>query len=135
MPVVLLTGHGTIDLAVRAIKEGADQFLTKPVELPALLIVIERGLDNRRMRRVSAVGKSSQSRQAVDPFFGESPAIRKLAAEATRVVSSRIPVLVQGETGSGKGVLARWLHQNGPRSDEAFVELNCAGLSRELLES
>jgi DNA-binding NtrC family response regulator len=135
LPVVLLTGHGTIDLAVRAIKEGADQFLTKPVELPALLIVIERGLDLRRMRRVSLVGKSSQARQAVDPFFGESPTVKKLAAEASRVVSSRIPVLIQGETGTGKGVLARWLHLNGPRADEPFVDLNCAGLSRELLES
>ena len=135
LPVVLLTGHGTIDLAVTAIKEGAEQFFTKPVELPALLVVIERALDNRRMRQVSLAGKSSQARQAVDPFFGESPAMRKLAAEATRVVASPLPVLIQGETGSGKGVLARWVHQNGPRADEPFVDLNCAGLSRELLES
>ena len=61
--------------------------------------------------------------------------MRKLAAEATRVVASPLPVLIQGETGSGKGVLARWVHQNGPRADEPFVDLNCAGLSRELLES
>jgi DNA-binding NtrC family response regulator len=135
LPVVLLTGHGTIDLAVTAIKEGAEQFLTKPVELPALQIVVERALENRRMRRVSAVGKSSQARQAVDPFFGESPAIRKLAAQAARVVSSSIPVLIQGETGTGKGVLARWLHRQGPRADDPFVDLNCAGLARDLLES
>jgi len=135
LPVVLLTGHGTIDLAVTAIKEGAEQFFTKPVELPALLVVIERALDNRRMRQVSLAGKSSQARQAVDPFFGESPAMRRLAAEATRVVASPLPVLIQGETGTGKGVLARWVHQNGPRADEPFVDLNCAGLGRELLES
>jgi DNA-binding NtrC family response regulator len=135
LPVVLLTAHGTIDLAVKAIKEGAEQFLTKPVELPALQIVIERALENRRMRRLSAAGKSSQARQAVDPFFGESPAIRKLAAQAARVVSSSIPVLIQGETGTGKGVFARWLHRQGPRADDPFVDLNCAGLSRELLET
>jgi DNA-binding NtrC family response regulator len=135
LPVVLLTGHGTIDLAVKAIKEGAEQFLTKPVELPALLVVIERGLEHRRMRQVSIAGKSAQARQAVDPFFGESEAIRKLAAQAARVVASSVPLLIQGETGTGKGVLARWLHQNGPRADEPFVDLNCAGLSRELLES
>jgi len=135
LPVVLLTGHGTIDLAVRAIKEGADQFLTKPVELPALLVVIERGLESRRMRRVSLVGKSTQSRQAVNPFFGESPAIRRLAEGAARVAAATIPVLIHGETGTGKGVLARWFHDNGPRADEAFVDLNCAGLSRDLLES
>ena len=97
--------------------------------------MIERALENRRMRRLSAVRKSSQEREAVDPFFGESPAIKKLAAQATRVVSSSIPVLIQGETGTGKGVLARWLHRQGPRADDPFVDLNCAGLPRELLES
>jgi DNA-binding NtrC family response regulator len=135
LPVVLLTGHGTIDLAVKAIKDGAEQFFTKPVELPALLVVIERALENRRMRQVSLAGKSAQARHAIDPFFGESPAIRKLASEAARVAASPLHVLIRGETGAGKGVLARWLQQNGPRADEAFVDLNCAGLSRELLES
>jgi DNA-binding NtrC family response regulator len=135
VPVVLLTGHGTIDLAVKAIKEGAEQFLTKPVELPALLVVIERGLEHRRMRQVSLAGKSAQARQVVDPFFGESEAIRRLATQAGRVAASTVPLLIQGETGTGKGVLARWLHQNGPRADEPFVDLNCAGLSRELLET
>ncbi|HVQ31287.1 MAG TPA: sigma-54 dependent transcriptional regulator [Vicinamibacteria bacterium] len=135
LPVVLLTGHGTIDLAVKAIKEGAEQFFTKPVELPALLVVIERALENRRMRQVSLAGKSAQVRQAVDPFFGESGVIRKLAAEAARVAASKVPVLIQGETGSGKGVLARWLHEASARADESFVDLNCAGLSRELLET
>ena len=70
VPVVLLTGHGSIDLAVKAIKEGAEQFFTKPVELPALLVVIERALENRRMRQVSLAGKSVQARHTVDPFFG-----------------------------------------------------------------
>jgi DNA-binding NtrC family response regulator len=87
------------------------------------------------MRRVSLVGKSSQARQRVDPFFGESPAIARLAAQAQRIASSSMPVLIQGETGTGKGVLARWLHDNGPRAEDPFVDLNCAGLSRDLLES
>src|SRR5258706_6639396 len=135
VPVVLLTGHGSIDVAVKAIKGGAEQFFTKPVELPALLVVIERALENRRMRQVSLAGKSVQARQTVDPFFGESAVIRKLAADAARIVASTVPVLVCGETGTGKGVLARWLHQNGPRAEEAFVDLNCAGLTRDLLET
>jgi len=135
VPVILLTGHGTIDLAVKAIKEGAEQFFTKPVELPALLIVLERALENRRMRQVSLAGKSAQARHTIDPFFGESPVIRKLAADAARIVTSTLPVLIQGETGTGKGVLARWFHQSGPRAEEPFVDLNCAGLSRELLET
>ena len=135
LPVILLTGHGTIDLAVQAIKEGAEQFFTKPVELPALDVVLERALDTQRLRQVSMVGRASRARYDVDPFLGDSPPIRRLAELARRVVESSIPVLIQGETGTGKGVLARWLHQNGPRRDEPFVDLNCAGLSRELLES
>jgi DNA-binding NtrC family response regulator len=135
VPVVLLTGNGTIDLAVKAIKDGAEQFFTKPVELPALLVVLERALENRRLRQVTLAGKSSQARKAVDPFFGESAVVRKLAADARRVVTATLPVLICGETGTGKGVLARWLHQNGPRADEPFVDINCAGLARELLET
>jgi DNA-binding NtrC family response regulator len=133
--VVILTGHGTIDLAVRAIKEGAEQFLTKPVELKTLQIVLERSLENRRMRRVSQVGKKAQARQRVDPFFGTSQKIAALKAQAERIATSTMPVLIQGETGTGKGVLARWLHDNGPRAEDPFVDLNCAGLARELLES
>jgi len=135
LPVLLLTGHGTIDLAVKAIKEGAEQFLTKPVELPALLVLLDRALDASRMRSVSLARKTSKARRLVDPFFGESPIIRRLAAEAERVAPSPLPLLIRGETGTGKGVLARWIHQNGPRADEPFVDLNCAGLSRELLET
>jgi DNA-binding NtrC family response regulator len=135
LPVLLLTGHGTIDLAVKAIKEGAEQFLTKPVELPALLVVLDRALDASRMRNVSLARKTSRARRLVDPFFGESPIIRRLATEAERVAPSPLPLLIRGETGTGKGVLARWIHQNGPRADEPFVDLNCAGLSRELLET
>jgi DNA-binding NtrC family response regulator len=135
LPVIMLTGHGTIDLAVQAIKEGAEQFFTKPVELPALEVVIDRALDNQRVRQVSAVGRSSQARQIIDPFLGESEPIKRLADRARRVVSSAVPLLIQGETGTGKGVLARWFHQNGPRRDEAFVDLNCAGLAKDLLES
>jgi DNA-binding NtrC family response regulator len=135
LPVLLLTGHGTIDLAVKAIKEGAEQFLTKPVELPALLVLLDRALEASRMRSVSLARKTSKARRLVDPFFGESPIVRRLGAEAERVAPSPLPLLIQGETGTGKGVLARWIHQNGPRADEPFVDLNCAGLSRELLES
>jgi DNA-binding NtrC family response regulator len=135
VPLVVLTGHGSIDVAVQAIKEGAEHFLTKPVELPALLVILERLLDNQRQKKRNLAGRSRESRRAVDPFLGTSPAIRQLAEEARMVASAEAPVLIHGETGSGKGVLAAWLHRNGPRADEAFVDLNCATLSRELLES
>ena len=135
LPVVMLTGHGSIDLAVAAIKEGAEQFLTKPVELPTLLVVLERLIEQRRDRQASLASRSRSARESVDPFLGTSPALRTLEAQARRIAASSACVLLQGESGTGKGVLARWLHQNGPRGDEAFVDLNCAGPRRDLLDS
>jgi DNA-binding NtrC family response regulator len=134
-PLLVLTAHGSIDLAVRAIKEGAEQFLTKPLELPALQVILQRLLQKQRNHHKQLASKTRRVRQAVDPFIGTSPAIRALADQARKILSSESPILIRGETGSGKGVLARWLHENSPRADEAFVDLNCAGLSRELLET
>jgi DNA-binding NtrC family response regulator len=135
VPVIVLTGHGSIDLAVRAVKEGAEQFLTKPVELASLVVVLQRILDARRTRRRQLAGQARESRGEIDPFLGDTSAVRRLAEQAERVAAADRPVLIQGPTGSGKGVLARWLHNHGPRADEALVDLNCAGLSREFLES
>jgi DNA-binding NtrC family response regulator len=135
IPLLVLTAHGSIDLAVKAIKEGAEQFLTKPLELPALLVILQRLLQKQRNHHKQLASKSRQVRQAVDPFIGTSAAIRTLAEQARRLLSTESPVLILGETGTGKGVLARWLHENSPRADEAFVDLNCAGLTRELLET
>jgi DNA-binding NtrC family response regulator len=135
VPVVILTGHGSIDLAVRAIKEGAEQFLTKPIELPAMLVILTRTLENARNRQKQLVRKTRQDREAPDPFIGTSAAIRSLADHTRKVVSAESPILLLGETGTGKGVLAKWIHQNGPRADEPFVDLNCAGLSKEFLET
>jgi DNA-binding NtrC family response regulator len=135
VPVVVLTGHATIDLAVRAVKEGADQFLAKPVELPALLVMLQRLLESQREKRRQIAGRARQAREAVDPFTGSSAPIRSVAEQARRIVGTSSPVLIEGETGTGKGVLARWIHRNGPRADEPFVDMNCAGLSREFLET
>ena len=135
IPLLILTAHGSIDLAVRAIKEGAEQFLTKPLELPALLVILERLLANQRNHHKQLASRSRAVRRAIDPFIGTSLAIRCLADQARKVLATESPVLILGETGTGKGVLARWLHDNSPRAEEAFVDLNCAGLSRELLET
>ncbi len=135
VPVIVLTGHGSIDLAVRAIKEGAENFLTKPVELAALQVVLERALEHQRSRRRQNARSTRREREATDPFQGSSEAVRDYAREAAIALRSEGPVLILGETGSGKGVLARWLHDNSPRRDEPFVDLNCAGLARDFLES
>ncbi len=130
-PVIVLTAHASIDLAVRSIKEGAENFFTKPLELEALGVVAERALENERNRRGQRVPRKSP----VNPFAGTSTAIRRLEREAGKVAPAQRPILIQGETGAGKGVLAAWLYDNGPRAEEAFVDINCAGLSRELLDS
>ncbi len=135
LPVAILTAYGSIDLAVQAVKQGAEQFLTKPVELPALLVLLERMLENRRSQRRQLAERASQARRPIDPFLGSSTAIQRLAEDARRVLATDSPILIQGETGTGKGVLARWLHTNGRRATEPFVDLNCAGLAREFLET
>jgi DNA-binding NtrC family response regulator len=134
LPIVVLTGHGTIDLAVQAIKLGADHFMTKPVELAALKLILDRLVANRRTRK-REVARTRRAAPTIEPFAGASQAIGELRDQARRVAATDRPVLIQGETGSGKGVLAKWLHASGPRADEPFVDLNCAGFSRELLES
>jgi DNA-binding NtrC family response regulator len=135
VPLILLTGNGTIQLAVRAIKEGAEQFFTKPVEMSAIAVVLERVLKNQRNQQKQLAGKVRERRESVNPFLGTSAAIREMAEQTERLSGSNFPVLIAGETGSGKGVLAKWLHDQSPRMDEPFVDLNCAGLGKELLES
>ena len=135
LPIVVLTGHADIELAIAAIRAGAEHFLTKPVSLQTLEAILERAIEAGRGRRRAEADASQRQRWARDPFIGESPAIRELEREARIAVKSESPVLIQGETGTGKGVLARWLHEQGARAREPIVELNCAGLPRELLES
>ncbi len=136
LPVVILTGQGTIDLAVRAIKEGADHFLLKPVELPAVLILLQRLVERERTHRRELANQASRDRRREhDPFEGGGSTMRRLGEQAAKMADTDSPVLILGETGAGKGVIARWLHRHSPRAREAFVDLNCAGLARELLES
>jgi DNA-binding NtrC family response regulator len=132
---IVLTGHGTIDLAVRAVKEGAEQFLTKPVQSDVLAAAVRMSLGRQQGQRKQVATEVARARYERNPFEGESAVIRRLAYEAGKIVNTERPVMIQGETGTGKGVLAEWLHKNGPRADEPLVDVNCAGLSKELLES
>jgi len=135
IPIVLMTGHASIDLAVQAVKLGAEHFLTKPVDLPTLTVMLERSLENQRNRRKQALDNSRRSREGINPFLGSSAAIRELAEVSARVASAESPILIQGETGTGKSVLARWIHEHSSRAKEAFVDLNCGGLTRDFLET
>lgn len=135
VPIVVLTGHGTIELAVEAVKAGAENLLPKPVNPSALVDVIQRCLENSRNRQSRMVEDSRRKRTSVDPFVGVSREIQELRQIAEKVAAADSPVLIQGETGSGKGILARWIHAHSPRTHASYVDLNCAGLPRDLLES
>ncbi len=135
IPIIVMTGHGSMELGAALMKGGVEQCLSKPVELPALVAAVQKTLEHKRNQQKQIASRSTRKRVSIDPFLGESDAIRALALEAIRVAHSNSPVLLRGETGTGKGVLANWLHENGDRCEEVFVDLNCAGLSREFLET
>ncbi|MFH0793455.1 MAG: sigma-54 dependent transcriptional regulator [bacterium] len=137
IPVVVLTAHGTIESAVEAMRAGAFDFVTKPVNREALRLCLERAIErarlveeNRRLReRVSG-------KRAVDRLIGASPAMVKLRKTLSKLAESDATVLLRGESGTGKELAARALHYDGPRgSTGQFVVLNCAAIPGELLES
>jgi DNA-binding NtrC family response regulator len=130
-PVLVFSGDASCELAVAAIKAGADDFLPKPVPPAVLLKIFERLLSQRRL----AARPRSSAKARIDPFIGTSTAIKNASQLAHAVLHSQAPVLIQGETGTGKGVLARWLHEHGRRARGTYLDLNCAGLSKELAES
>ena len=135
LPVLVLTGHGSIDLAVRAMLAGADQFLTKPIELATLEQMVVHLVDHAARRRPDPDRLRRSAGSVGDPFLGTSDVIRRLADQSRLIAGGDGPVLLTGETGTGKGVLAAWLHANSRRARGPFVDLNCAGLPRESLES
>jgi DNA-binding NtrC family response regulator len=135
VPIIMLTGHGSIEVAVQAIKMGADQFLTKPADLATLHQMLQKAIEHERSPKSKVVANERQKPQRINPFLGASRAIREVEEMARKIATTESSVLISGETGAGKGVLARWIHESSVRGNEGFVDLNCAGLSRELLES
>lgn len=134
VPVLVMTGHASIELAVSAVKAGAEHFLTKPLDLDALRILLEREIGHRDRRRLQVASERRDPMRAPQPFHGVSNVVRSLEKSARKLADSDSPVLILGEQGTGKKVLARWLHENGPRSGGAFVDVPCAGLFGETLE-
>jgi DNA-binding NtrC family response regulator len=135
IPVLVLAGQEFSELTTSVIQQGADQVFVKPVEPAELHAALMRLLPRHKHVRSSASSGLLLRRECLNPFLGTSTAVRRLREIAVRVVSCESPILLQGETGAGKGVLAHWIHRNGPRAEQPFLDLNCAGLSRELLES
>lgn len=133
---IVMTAFATIDTAVQAIKVGAETYLTKPLELDAVIAIVDRALERARLSREAA-----QLRQRVDDRFqlgnilGEHPSMQRLMKNVAQVARSRATVLIHGETGTGKELIAAAIHQNSKRKDKPFIRLNCASLSKTLLES
>jgi DNA-binding NtrC family response regulator len=128
--IVVLSAHGSVEKAVEAIKRGAVDFLTKPADLDLLARAIDRALDRRRLARVSAAGGLDDV-----PVVGDSPAMRCLLETADRAARAGTTILLTGESGTGKQVLAEHLHARSPYHEGPFVYVNCVAISDELIES
>jgi DNA-binding NtrC family response regulator len=136
VPVVLMTAYGSVDEAVQAMKEGAHDFLQKPVDSNHLLLLIERALEHTRLRTENILLREEWSRRYGFPrIVGESEAIRRAVAETQRVAATDTTVLLLGESGTGKELFARAVHHLSPRRDRAFVAVNCAAIPETLIES
>jgi DNA-binding NtrC family response regulator len=126
-PVVMMSGHGTVETAVEATRLGAYDFIEKPIALAKLLITLERALDAQRLR--SANDALVRQVQPLAEPIGQSPAMRALRDQLRRLAGHRAPVLLRGETGTGKETLARWLHAQGPRHAAPFVTLAAGSIA------
>jgi two-component system response regulator HydG len=134
VPVLVITAFGSLDTAVAAIRAGAHDFLAKPFEVEELAFRLERAIQHRRLAE-EVKRLRARALVPVDELAGESVALRQLRELVARVAGSEAPVLVIGESGSGKERVARALHRLGPRPEGPFVALNCAALPEHLLES
>src|ERR671921_2245929 len=136
VPVILMTAYGSIDEAVQAMKEGAHDFLQKPVDSNHLLLLVERALEHMRLRTENVLLREEWSRRYGFPrIVGESDAIKRAVAETQRVASTDATVLLLGESGTGKELFARAVHHLSPRRDAPFVAINCAAIPETLIES
>ncbi len=133
VPVIMITGHGNIEMAVEATKKGAFDFVTKPPDLNRLLITIRNAAE-----KTDLVAETKVLKRKVAKTFdivGETPAIHKIKETIEKVAPTEARVLITGENGTGKELVARWLHEKSNRASKPFVEVNCAAIPTELIES
>jgi DNA-binding NtrC family response regulator len=133
-PILLITAYGDIDMAVEAMKNGAHDFLQKPIQLARLEESIKRAVEIVAMRRELVHLRKAQ-RRGQDFVVGSSHEIKSLLEQARRAAGATVSVLITGETGSGKEVLAHFIQDNGPRADKPFIAINCAAIQPTMLES
>jgi two-component system, NtrC family, nitrogen regulation response regulator NtrX len=133
LPVIMISGHGNIETAVEAVKKGAFDYISKPPDLNRLLITIRNGLDKGTLLKDVTVLRRKAYR--VEEMIGESPAIKRIQETIDRVAPTDARVLITGENGVGKELVARWLHEKSQRAKHTIVEVNCAAIPSELIES
>ncbi|MDQ3171034.1 MAG: sigma-54 dependent transcriptional regulator [Acidobacteriota bacterium] len=133
LPVVIVSGHGTVSTAVEATRKGAFDFIEKPLERERVLLTIRNALDQSRLRDENRTLKRAV--EVRHQMVGESPAIGAVMDQVARAAPSNATVLILGESGSGKELVARAIHRNSNRSRERFIQVNCAAIPEELIES
>jgi len=133
IPIIVITGFGDVPIAVDAMRRGADNFLTKPVNMQDLDIFLRKSLELGTLRRKNLTSQRLEKKDQI--YFGESPAMKKVMNLAALAAKNDSPIILLGETGTGKGILARWLHDNSLCSSAPFVEVNCSNLRGDLLSS
>jgi len=133
-PVILMTAFGEVEIAVEAMKKGAQDFLQKPLDLARMLQAVERSREIVSLRRELALLRQS-SRAGEDWVVGETSAMQLVHKEAQRASAASVSVLLTGETGTGKEVLAQSIRAMGPRADKPFIPINCAALPETMIES
>jgi DNA-binding NtrC family response regulator len=133
VPIIMISGHGNIETAVDAVKKGAFDYISKPPDLNRLLITIRNALDKNNLVKETKVLKRKVSK--VQEIIGNSDPIKKIKDTIEKVAATDARVLVTGENGTGKELVARWLHEKSNRADAPMVEVNCAAIPSELIES
>ncbi|MFN5134842.1 MAG: sigma-54-dependent transcriptional regulator, partial [Chitinophagaceae bacterium] len=133
VPIIMISGHGTIETAVEAVKKGAFDYVAKPPDLNRLLITIRNALDKQSLVTETKVLKRKVSR--VQEMIGESNALKKIKDTIDKVAPTDARVLITGENGSGKELVARWIHEKSNRASGPIIEVNCAAIPGELIES
>ncbi|MBI3805526.1 MAG: sigma-54-dependent Fis family transcriptional regulator [Nitrospirae bacterium] len=136
IPVILMTAYGSIETAVKAVKEGAYDFITKPFDPDHLLLQIEKSLEKQRLVTENMILKEDPTHQLRFPkIIGKTPVMIEVVEQMRKVAPGKTTVMIGGESGTGKELFARAIHMLSPREDKSFVAINCAAIPRDLLES
>ena len=133
IPIIMISGHGTIDTAVEAIKNGAFDFISKPMDLNRIMVTVRNALDKSNLVQETKVLKKKVSKKY--QMIGEAEAILRVKEMIEKVAPTDARVLITGDNGTGKEVVARWLHEKSNRCKQPFIEVNCAAIPSELIES